>query len=80
MPRFFIDIHDGANHVRDDVGFELPNPDSARTNLVRIMTRIAQGFEPEIGRQDFLAVVRDEERRVVYRAHLTLDIEPVDAP
>lgn len=78
MPRYFIDIHDGANHVKDTVGFDLPDQDAAREKLVRIMSKIAQGFTLMGERQDFLAIVRDEAGKMIYRAHLSLDIEPCD--
>lgn len=80
MPRYFIDLHDGATHVKDTVGFELSDSDAAREKLVRIMTTVAQGFTPAKDRQDYLAVVRDDARRVVYRAHLTLEIEAIGSP
>lgn len=79
MPRFFIDLHDGAHFVRDTEGFDLPDAAAAREKLVRIMSKIAQGFAPEPDRQDYLAIVRDEGRRVVLRARLSLDIESLDA-
>lgn len=79
MPRYFIDLHDGAHFVRDNEGFDLPDTDAAREKLVRIMAKIAQGFAPVPERQDYLAVVRDENRAVVLRARLSLDIETLDA-
>lgn len=75
MPRYFIDIHDGATHVQDTVGFDFPDSVAAREKLVQIMRRVAEGFDPAHDRHDYLAVVRDDARRVVYRAHLSLDIE-----
>lgn len=80
MARYFIDLHDGATFVRDTVGFELADEAEARERLVRIMTKIAQGLTPTADRQDFLAVVRDEARQVILRAHLSLDIERVATP
>ncbi|WP_430912293.1 DUF6894 family protein [Methylobacterium sp. sgz302541] len=77
MPRFFIDLHDGANFVRDTVGFDLPDAAAARTRLVRIMSKIAQDLGPGDERQDYLAVVRDEARQVVFRARLSFEIEDV---
>ncbi len=77
MPRYFIDLHDGASFVRDTVGFELADEGEVREKLVRIMTKIAEGFTPAPDRQDFLAVVRDDTRQVLLRAHLSLDIERV---
>ena len=40
MPRFFIDLHDGANFVKDKVGFEFSDEDAVRTKLERIMAKI----------------------------------------
>lgn len=77
MPRFFIDLHDGANFVRDSVGFDLPDTGAARSRLVRIMSKIAQDLGPGDERQDYLAVVRDEGRHVVLRARLSFEIEEV---
>lgn len=78
MSRYFIDLHDGAHYVKDTEGFDLLDDEAVRDKLVRIMSKIAQGFEPIPDRQDYLAVVRDEERRVVLRARLTLDIETIE--
>ncbi|POR43359.1 hypothetical protein [Methylobacterium sp. V23] len=78
MPRFFIDLHDGANFVKDKVGFELSDEDAVRTKLVRIMAKIAQEFSIETERQDYLAIVRGDEAQVLFRAHLSLDIERVE--
>lgn len=77
MPRYFIDLHDGANFVKDKVGFELSDEDAVRTKLVRIMAKIAQEFSVDAERQDYLAIVRGEGAQVLYRAHLSLDIERV---
>ncbi len=79
MPRYTIDLHDGAHFVRDTEGFDLPDADAAREKLVRIMSKIALGFAAVPERQDYLAVVRDEGRKVVLRARLSLDIETFDA-
>ena len=79
MPRYTIDLHDGAHFVRDTEGFDLPDADAAREKQVRIMSKIANGFAAVPERQDYLAVVRDERRAVVLRARLSLDIETFDA-
>ncbi|AWN38173.1 DUF6894 family protein [Methylobacterium radiodurans] len=80
MARFFIDLHDGANFVRDGVGFDLADEADVRAKLVRIMAKIAQGLMPGPDRQDYLAVVRNDRREVILRAHLSLDIERVETP
>lgn len=77
MPRFFIDLHDGNNFIKDDEGFDLPDAEAAHERLVRIMAKIAQGFTPTPERQDYLAIVRDASGRIVFRGHLSLDVEKV---
>ncbi|MGU3537815.1 DUF6894 family protein [Methylobacterium sp. A54F] len=79
MPRFFIDLHDGTRHVRDAEGFDLPDAAAAREKLLRVVSRVAQGLSSTSDRQDYLAVVRDENRKVLLRAHLSLDVEQGDA-
>ncbi|PJI54105.1 hypothetical protein CTI14_19555 [Methylobacterium radiotolerans] len=63
MPRYFIDLHDGANLVRDRDGFDLPDLAAARAQAVRILTRLAQGLTDPMERQDYVIAVRDEQGR-----------------
>lgn len=77
MPRFFIDLHDGTEVVRDRAGYDLPDLDAARAQAVRIMTRIAQGLTDEPGRQDYVAAVRDITGAVRLRLRLSLDAETI---
>lgn len=78
MPRFFIDLHDGSELIRDTEGFELPDGDAAREKVLRIVSRIAQDFLPDVERQDYVAGLRDESGRVLLRARLSLVIEASD--
>ena len=78
MPRFFIDLHDGAQPVRDDVGFDLPDLAAARGKVTRIMGAIAQDLLPDLDRQDYVACVRDDGGKVVFRARMSLVAEAVD--
>ena len=80
MPRYFIDLHDGAHFVKDNVGFELADESAVRGKLVRIMAKIAQEFSAETEQEDYLAIVRSDTAAVLYRAHLSLDIENIAAP
>jgi hypothetical protein len=77
MPRFFIDVHDGTDIVRDKQGYDLPNLESARSQAVKIMTRIVQGLSDAPGRQDFVAAVRDDAGVVRLRFRVSLDAGPV---
>ncbi|WP_342109966.1 DUF6894 family protein [Methylobacterium sp. SI9] len=76
MPRYFIDIHDGTNLVRDQEGFDVPDLTAARTQAVRMMTRIAQGLSDPQERQDYVIAVRDAQGVVRLRLRLSYDIEP----
>ncbi|MCJ2079396.1 hypothetical protein MKK70_16680 [Methylobacterium sp. E-041] len=79
MPLFYIDLHDGTNFVRDTQGFDLPDIAAAQARLVQVMRRVAQLLDAVSDRQDYLAIVRDQNGKVVMRATLTLDLEEVDA-
>ena len=78
MPRYFIDLHDGAQPIRDEVGFELPDLSAARAKVTRIMSAIARDMLPEVERQDYVACVRDAVGKVVFRARLSLAAEAVE--
>ena len=78
MPRYFIDLHDGSNLVRDREGFDLPDLAAARAQAVRIMTRIAQGLVDGRGREDYILAVRTEDGVVRLRMRMSLDPDPTD--
>lgn len=77
MPRYFIDLHDGIEAVRDPTGHELANLDAARVQAVRVLTGIAHAFSDEPGRQDFVAAIRDAEGAVRLRLRMSLDAGPI---
>jgi hypothetical protein len=76
VPRYFIDLHDGTNLVRDQTGVDLPDLAAARDQAVRMMTRIAQGLSDPQMRQDYVIAVRDEQGTVRLRLRLSYDVEP----
>ncbi|GJE14620.1 DUF6894 family protein [Methylobacterium longum] len=78
MPRYFIDLHDGGELLRDRDGYELADLEAARAQAVRIMTRIAQSLTDRPGRQDYVAAVRDAEGAVRWRLRMSLDADPVE--
>jgi hypothetical protein len=75
MPRYFIDLHDGSQHIRDKEGFEAPNVDAVQKRVVDIMRAVAQGFEPGARHQHCTAAVRDAGASVLFRARLSLDLD-----
>ena len=78
MPRYFIDLHDGSQPIRDEVGFELPDLPAARAKVTRIMSAIARDMLPDVDRQDYVACVREHGGKVVFRTRLSLASEAVD--
>ncbi len=78
MPRYFIDLHTGAEHVRDTEGFDLPDLDAVRHKLLRIMTTILRDLPPDLEREDFVAAVRDDTGALLLRSRLTLTMEAAD--
>ncbi|MHB2207282.1 DUF6894 family protein [Methylobacterium sp. CM6257] len=76
MPRYFIDLHDGANLVRDREGFDFPDLAAARAQAVRMMTRLAQGLADPQVRQDYIIAVRDSQGVIRLRLRLSYDVEP----
>lgn len=78
MPRFYIDLHDGSQPVRDEVGFDLPDLPAARAKVTRIMSAIVRDMLPDVERQDYVACVRDTVGKVVFRARLSLAAEAVE--
>jgi hypothetical protein len=76
VPRYFIDLHDGANLVRDQKGVDLPDLAAARAQAVRMMTRVAQGLADPQERQDYIIAVRDDQGAVRLRLRLSYDVEP----
>lgn len=79
MPLYFFDLHDGSNFVKDEEGFDLPDPEAVRERLARIMTKVMRGATASADRQDFFAIARDAQGRVLFRAHLSLDMEAVES-
>ncbi len=78
MPRYFIDLHTGTEHVRDTEGFDLPDMDAVRHKLLRIMTTIVRDLSPDLDREDYVAAVRDEAGAFVLRSRLTLTMEAAE--
>ena len=78
IPRYFIDLHDGCELLRDRDGYELPDLEAARAQAVRILTRIAQGFKDQSQRQDYVVAVRDIQGAVRWRLRMSLDTDPIE--
>jgi hypothetical protein len=78
VPRFFIDLHTGTEHVRDTEGFDLPDVAAVRQKLLRIMLSILRDLSPDMEREDFVAAVRDESGVFILRSRLSLAMEAIE--
>jgi len=73
MPRYFIDTDDGRFQHRDEVGFELPDPTTARKAALDALPDMARGSIPNGDDTRLVVTVRDETGETVYTATLSLD-------
>lgn len=72
MPRYFIDTNNDGTFVEDDEGQDLPDAEAARKVALAALPDMAREKMPDGDRRTFWASVRDETRRVIYKATLTL--------
>ena len=75
MPLYFFDSGDGECVLRGDVGVELPGPQEARDEAVRLLPGIAHDMGPRYDGQDIVSMVRNERNQVVFQATLSLRAE-----
>jgi hypothetical protein len=78
MPPIFVDLQDGKNFIKDTHGFDLPDKGAVRERLVRIMAKIARSLSADTDQQDFLAIARDGNGKILFRVRLSLDVEEID--
>jgi hypothetical protein len=77
MPRYFFDVHDGEKHTPDHIGLELENTQAAQQEAVRALPGIAKDALPDGTQRDFVIEVRDEGKRPILRAKLSLTVETI---
>ena len=75
MPRFYFDIADGENSVRDTDGIDLSGLDEARKEALRVLPDVAREVMPDGDNRNIVARVRDESGRFVFQATLSLTAE-----
>lgn len=70
MPLFFFDVHDGKI-TRDDEGQEVADLEAVRRLAMETLPRVAADEISSNGdKQNFVVLVRDEDKRPVYSATL----------
>jgi hypothetical protein len=75
--RYFFDIEDGVDEVRDDEGLELSGLEAAKAEAVRTLPDLAKSGVPERDQRVVAIRVRDETGQAVLKASLTLAVEQV---
>jgi hypothetical protein len=74
MPRYYFDLHEADQFVRDDVGVVLPDIEAARDQATRALTEIARDTLPGTLRREIAIEVTDETRAPLLRAGLSFEL------
>ena len=75
MPLYFFDSGDRECFLRSGAGVELPGPQEARDEAVRLLPSIAGDMGLGYSGQDIVSVVRNEWDQVIFKAILSLRAE-----
>lgn len=75
MPLYFFDSGVPERLLRGDAGIELPGPQEARDEAIRLLPSIAYDMGLSYDGQDIVSVVRDERNQVILKATLSLRAE-----
>ncbi|MBP0494978.1 DUF6894 family protein [Pararoseomonas indoligenes] len=71
MARYFFDKFNSIEHVRDEVGLELPHRDAARQTSQVLLADMPRGKFPDGARREFVVDVRDELGLLIYTCRLS---------
>lgn len=81
MPRYFIDIDDGTDCIRDDEGEDCADLEQARAIAISSLPGIADGILSDGRSRTFTATLRNEADTTIYVAALTFEgAWKIDAP
>lgn len=75
MPLYFFDSGDRKCFLHGDTGIELPGPQEARDEAVRLLPSIAHDMGLGYDGQDVVSMVRNEQNQVILKATLSLRAE-----
>lgn len=73
MPRYFFDVTDAGEFVRDEYGAECADDKDARDQAIMLLPNMARDELPDGDQHEFVATVRNEAGAVVYEASLALN-------
>lgn len=71
MPKFFLDLHDGASFIRDPYGLNLADKEEARREAISVLPDMARLALPDGNRRDFTVDVRTAIGELIYTATLS---------
>ncbi|GEP08271.1 DUF6894 family protein [Methylobacterium gnaphalii] len=77
MPRFFIDIRAGDTIARDDDGADYPQFGDARQEALSTLADVSRVHLGDGSEHGYVAAVRDEDDKVVFKATLSLTVDEV---
>jgi hypothetical protein len=77
MPRYYFDVYDGEKLTPDQTGIELDDTPTAQQEAIRALPTIARDCLPDGTERDFVIEVRDEQKRPILRARLSLTVETI---
>ncbi len=75
MARYYLDIHDGEQLVRDDEGFEFDSPGAAMRAAARSATEIGTSKLAKGDTSDVVIEVRDEQDQRIVTVTASMKIE-----
>ena len=76
MPRFFFDIYDDGQLVKDVDGAEMADIEAARREALGTLWFIAKGEElPDSDQRDFVITVHNEDEKPLLKATLSVKVE-----
>lgn len=73
--KLYFDFDDGRTQLRDEEGIDLPDVETARTEVLKTLGEIAKDALPKSDQQAFTATVRNASGDVVYSAKVTISGE-----
>ena len=74
MPKYYIDTADGETFIRDEVGYDFPDLQAAKTAAVDALPDMAREELPDGDARTFLAIVRGEVGLPILQASLTFQV------
>jgi hypothetical protein len=74
MPRFFVDLEDGAVHKRDDEGIEARDLEDAKERVLEALPLMARDALAERENLTMAANVRDESGQVALTVVLKIEV------